>query len=145
MKQYFRARTYNAWVYGSYEYLEGDPANKEPDVHWIRNRRTGSATLVDGDTVTMSIGIPDIHGKDIFIGDIVKHYNDSKNPDRYVIGLIVWDQTRCCVNKKDQDGKLWAVCADCSYEIIGNIFDNPELFTLEHPPLSDKIDQPKGV
>ena len=83
--------------------------------------------LVDSETVGQFIGITDRNDRRIFEGDIVRHYNDSASPECYVLGVIEWSEAFCRWVKRDRNGKCWGVMKDCVYEVVGNVFDNPEL------------------
>lgn len=86
---------------------------------------------IDIDTLGQFTGLTDKNGTKIFEGDIVKESRD--------IGVVefstdeVWS-CRCCNDKFDGAGfigksKYGLMClSEC--EIIGNIFDNPELLEV---------------
>lgn len=77
---------------------------------------------IDRDTICMSTGLSDIHRKKIFEGDIVRHYCGAPDdPEHYVTDTIVWNDKYCGFERTD-----YRIHADCKYEVIGNIFDNPE-------------------
>lgn len=83
-----------------------------------------SETLVHPDTVCQYIGLDDRNGKKIFEGDIVRVEEDDEDE----ILVVEWDPDTA---RFVMDGDGWTVDFD-SYngydcEVIGNIFDNPEL------------------
>lgn len=93
---------------------------------------------VYSDTVGQYTGLTDKNGKKIFEGDIVDYedeapgqyeYHDSLIINRGVIGYsegcFYWTNA---VNANLQDSVYKGV-ADC--EVIGNIFDNPELLEVQ--------------
>lgn len=86
----------------------------------------GRRAKVVPETIGQYTGLTDKNGKKIFEGDIVKHFNAS---DVGVdIGKVCWDDKYCQFYRTSNSGMYnYRVGADCSYEVIGNIYDNPEL------------------
>ena len=84
--------------------------------------------LTDDLTQNRSIGKKDKNGKEIFGGDIVRHYNNPSCPERYAVGAIEWDADnfRWSINIPIEQ-KRYSIGTYCIYEVIGNIHDNPEL------------------
>lgn len=80
--------------------------------------------FVDPETACQYTGLTDKNGRKIFEGDIVKH--DMSD----TIGEVKWyceDYVGLCVddihiNEQQFTDEMWNEC-----EVIGNIFDNPEL------------------
>ena len=69
------------------------------------------------ETVGQFTGLCDKNGKKIFEGDIVESPNGTQ-------GFIEWQNAECAflVNIGDD----WQTMDDCTYEVIGNIYDNGE-------------------
>lgn len=85
---------------------------------------------IDENTVCPYSGISDKCGNKIWKNDIFKHYTRVKLDDHeyYELGVVVWDGIHCrFANKKLTDGEFYVLHSECAYEVIGNIFDNPEL------------------
>lgn len=104
------------WVYG---YL--------CDENYINSPELEGEFLVDPETVCQYTGLTDKNGRKIFEGDIVKHFNWPEDDEKYVIGCIKWNQDSCKFVKENKDGAQYSINNKCIYEVIGNIFDNPEL------------------
>ena len=68
-------------------------------------------------------GRKDKNGKEIYEGDILA---DGKKPPQY--GKVFWQDegTNWCVNWRMRDGS-WETDQWMSGEVIGNIYENPEL------------------
>ena len=81
---------------------------------------------VDPKTVRQFIGLFDKNKKRIYKGDIVRHYNDSSHPEHFEIGKIWWDKDKLCFKRTSFPTSV-LVWSNCVYEVIGNIYDNPEL------------------
>ena len=104
----------------------------------LRQYPSGSAKICDKEmqhtfkidpaTVGQYTGLTDIHGKKIFEGDIVKHYNFDTDPEEFSLGVILWNDESCRWERTASErSDRFFIGAVCKYEIIGNIHDNPEL------------------
>ena len=82
---------------------------------------------VDQSTICQCIGLKDKHGKLIFENDIVKH-----DFGEYQIGvqlaIVKYDSKYACYQIKPIFDWMYCDKSDC--EVIGNIFDNPELLQV---------------
>lgn len=89
---------------------------------------------IDPETVGQYTGLTDVNGNKIFEGDIVS--SGTINP--YTISF---NQTLCCFYLKRCDlecgGFFTAGDAKC-IEVIGNIYDNPELQTIERTYINER-------
>lgn len=78
------------------------------------------------ETVGQYTGLTDRNGTKIFEGDIIKHLNNSDVG--FDIGKVYWDDKYCqFCRTSNGDIHNYRISADCCYEVIGNIYDNPEL------------------
>lgn len=120
------------WVYGSYVYIccedkNGIVVGVEVGKHWIVEPN-GKMTWIDEDTICQFTGLNGKNGKLIWENDIVE----------------AWSQGRCAIGKIKhridgtwimypawQNGEMWYLLPNddgiTTVEVIGNIFDNPEL------------------
>jgi len=83
--------------------------------------------LEEGNQPDLFIGAKDKNGREIYEGDIVR-YNDK------LTGVVVWKYTGFVLellNRKKSPILLWYdVDTKDNIEVIGNIYENPELIIL---------------
>lgn len=76
-----------------------------------------------------STGLKDKNGTEIFEGDVVHAYGEGTS----LIGVVEYfDNAYCIKSKNDIYNPLWTNAEH--YEVIGNIYENPELMEVEHDP-----------
>lgn len=113
------------WLYGSFI--------KTPNHAHISTSGEAFPAKVEPETISQYTGLTDKNGVKIFEGDIVRHYcklpvlGGEIGTDR---GIIKWNSEECFFFRTSLDGKDKTISAKCEYEIIGNIYDNPELITV---------------
>ena len=123
------------WVegrYGEYTLISGKSV---PCISILNEVVCGSICYdVEASTIGQFTGLTDKNGKKIFEGDICEFDNDEPDEsERYTNYAIQWD----CVNCKYVvvDGRNCEDCLDIFFakhaEVIGNIYDNPELLEVE--------------
>lgn len=109
------------WAYGLYlqgGYIPG--ANKEN----VKVRHIISDDFyydVDPATIGQFTGLTDKNGKEIYEGDIVRHYDNGKH---YV---IVYDAPEFCYQDNEDGFRFLNHPEMC--EVVGNVHDNSELLT----------------
>ena len=86
------------------------------------------------DVVMQYTGLKDKNGKEIFEGDIISTtYTEGRIGAKEGIYnyLVSWNAEECCYELKGNDGLLGRPCCHLrnshSWEVIGNIYENPEL------------------
>lgn len=117
------------WVYGQYCYfLNPFTESGIPIRHYISNGTNIFTDEIDLETLCRYIGVKDKNGNMIFENDIVKH-NESDT-----IGAVKWyqeDYVGWCVNDIQIQEQQFTLEMFEECEIIGNVFDNPELLQME--------------
>lgn len=104
------------WVHG---YLS--------DKNYIYDKSLNGEFLVDESTICQYTGEKDKNGKKIFEGDILEAHLDDSFPEDVTRMRVTFENMKWCLVQKGMipdpfetgDGKSW--------EVIGNIFDSPEL------------------
>ena len=110
------------WVYGGIAHLRDVPAI-------ITNYRENDIgadideSYIIPETIGQYTGLCDVNGKEIYEGDIVKDVLGC-------LGEIIYkDKHTAFIVKGWEDGYKWWY--DNKIEVIGNIYDNPELLEKE--------------
>lgn len=109
-------RLNGTWVHG---YLS--------DKNHIYDKSLEGELLVDENTICQYTGENDKNGEKIYEGDILEAHLDDSFPENVTRVRVTWENMKWCMVQKGMipdpfeagEGKYW--------EVIGNIFDNPEL------------------
>lgn len=86
---------------------------------------------VNETTICQCTGLKDKNSNLIFEGDVVRHYNNPSNPDHYVTGFVYFKQNNSAFRRTSPLYENVVISINCDYEIIGNKFDNPELWEVQ--------------
>lgn len=118
------------WVEGQYAYT-ANPLTEDgkPIKHLICNGTNIFNDLIDPETLCQYTGLTDKNGKKIWENDIVYTFEESSKS--FLINVIKFEEG--CF-------KVFAKCylpmhldnyTKSDFEVIGNIFDNPELLEVD--------------
>ena len=117
----FKAKHFEEWHIGNIV--------KEPDGLYIRDIKENVMVYIDDEsTICQCTGLKDKNGKLIWENDIIKC--------KFGIAVAVWDKSEWRIKLvKDniwrKDLHYWVVEDNQRTEVVGNIFDNPELLESE--------------
>ena len=121
----FRARNNKCWIYCD-AIING----------WAILNENGGMAKINPETVGQYTGLHDKNGKEIYEGDIVLYqdwemaYEGGGNDSFINKGIVEYCEDNCCFNVTERQT---VDLADVLYkdnedlEVIGNIYDNPEL------------------
>lgn len=120
----------NQWVYGSLMVYN----KHQPTITWVND--TGPiekkhTCVVYPDSVGEYKGLHDKNTQEIYEGDIVNYtFSDGES-----IKLVcIWDEEYSCIEFRSSIGinQFWRFpkCQEHQLEVIGNVYDNPELKKL---------------
>ena len=127
----FRGRSGNSWAYGNLHIVEHEEYG---DSAYIIG--SGSTTIVDINTIGQFTGLYDKNRKEIYEGDIIRSFDSKGDP---IIHYLLYDNKEAgfvAILKGSAKGdfgygRCYQQCiTGCEKEVIGNIYDDPELLKI---------------
>lgn len=112
------------WVFGGLSYCEKTNAYFITNMGKDHISYIGFHQEVDSNTICQCTGLKDKNGKLVWENDIVSYCDCTK--EDYV---IAWEQNKACFEYQEYSCSMmnFDELSGCEVEVIGNIFDNPEL------------------
>ena len=113
---------FRAWDKKKKEMRTVTSLNFYDEYMWVdETPMTGERLPIEGTPLMQYTGLKDKNGKEIYEGDVLKTEQPTNN--RY---LVVYDDKEASFRRKlGKDN--WYFHKNHKYEVIGNIYENPEL------------------
>lgn len=101
----------------------------KPDLPDMQNAHGGLLLPIDDENLVFMqfAGLHDRNGVEIYEGDIVDRTHYLVGKPRRVIGQVVFIAPRFFVDGVGKYKRMVQIDLDSSYEVIGNIYEHPEL------------------
>lgn len=115
------------------------PENKHLDGTWVEGYledenhiNDGKCEfLIDPETICQYTGLTDKNGKKIWEGDILEGHLDDKFPEDVTRKKVIWHENGWKTEESRCDDKAYLDEFDTEiFEVVGNVFDNPELLEV---------------
>ena len=129
----FRAKRIDngEWVEGNY--VKAELIHEDGYEHYIiETMRRGKTYEIDPETLCQYTGMVDKNGDRIWENDIVSAWSEGK----YATGMVKQRiDGLYIIYPAYQHNEFWGLCPDknrkTNVEVIGNVFDNPELLKVQ--------------
>ena len=132
------------WVYGGYAHIYSNPntdiiVTGRMCLYEDSGELTMEARNIDPSTIGQYTGLTDKNGKKIFEGDILKIIHkyqspfddDTKEYTDITTDVVFFDDEGLCFSYGKSPFLCVADNVTAEYEVVGNIYDNPELLEVK--------------
>lgn len=115
-------------VWYKYKYNNGEMIYID-DWYWYEENRINSFSdfKSEGYTLMQYTGLKDKNGKEVYEGDILKGKAWTERDESFRIGKIEYNEQRTCFDFVYNLGRIYLWMMKEELEVIGNIYENPEL------------------
>lgn len=113
------------------------PGNEHLNGTWVRgylsdknhiyDKSLEGELSVDENTICQYTGEKDKNGQKIYEGDILEAHLDDSFPEDVTRVRVTWENMKWCLVQKGMIPDPFETGEGKDWEVIGNIFDNPEL------------------
>lgn len=116
------------WMSGSYYELAGRPLIFKPV---FASKK--AVYEIDPATICQCTGLKDKNGKPIYENDIMVAYYDEENPEHGTYVMVAWREYGWVTVENNSDDPCPLDDFTIKhFEVVGNIFDNPELLEVHN-------------
>ena len=125
----FRAKRCDTgeWVVGNYQRRFDLLGNEEHYIFCSKSHNDWEYVEVDPSTICQCTGLKDKNGQKIFDGDILEAHLDDSFPEDVTRVSVTFENMKWCLVQKGMIPDPFEKGEWKYWEVIGNIFDNPEL------------------
>ena len=120
------------WIEGYYQ-KKYDFLGKSHLILYVDNHVRWECVEIDPETLCQFTGLCDKNGKRIWENDILMAHLDESYPGDVTYETVEWGMAGWVTREASSTDRQYLDKFDLEhYEVVGNIFDNPELLQEEH-------------
>lgn len=123
----------DGWVEGYYQKRHNFLGNEEHLIFPVDSHTVWEYTEINPETLCQFTGLCDKNGKRIWENDILMAHLDESYPEDAAYETVEWGVAGWVMYEANSIDRQYIDEFDLEhYEVVGNIFDNPELLQEEH-------------